>query len=136
MGVMTVKSPTLGGVAPAVQSGRAREAHLDTQLRKPAVVENLLEAVMQGRPGCDSWELGARTKVGEDRWVIPVRLTLIKEESGWLSKGKKEVEVRYAEVTGDGRHVATHAKHPVPGAATTFPKNGLNSWDYTFAGRF
>lgn len=123
---MPIRSATQG--SPAAPSAHAPEAHLDGQLRKQAVVENLLEAVMQGRPGCDSWELGARSKLSEDRWVIPVRLTLIKED-GWLAPKKKDVEVRYAVVNGEGRHLETHARHPVAGAATTFPKNGLNSWD-------
>lgn len=123
----TIRNAASSG-AVAAPSAQAREAHLDTQLRKQAVVENLLEAVMTGRPGCDTWELGARTKLSEDRWVVPVRLTLIKE-NGWLSPKKTDVDVRYAVVDGEGRHLATHLKHPVAGATTTFPKNGLTIWD-------
>lgn len=126
---MNIKSTTAAGAAPAAQGARAKEAHLDDQLTKPAVVENLISAVLEGRPGCDTWELGARTKMAEDRWVIPVRLTVIKE-NGWLTPKKTDVEVRYAVVNGEGRHLSTHTTHPVSGAATTFPKNGLNSWDW------
>lgn len=114
-------SPSAAGAAP-------REAHLEGRLRQQAVVENLLEAVMADRPGCDTWELGARTRLAGDQWVVPVRLTVIKE-NGWLSPKKTEVEVRFAVVDGEGRHLATHREHPVRGATPTFPKNGLNSWD-------
>lgn len=129
---------TASATTPALQGANLRvpgegpaagEAHLTGRLRQQAVVENLLNAVMADRPGCDTWELGKMSKLPDGNWVVPVRLTLILEE-GLLKPKKTDVDVRYAVVDGEGRHLATHREHPVAGAETSFPKNGLNSWDF------
>ncbi|MDP1825500.1 MAG: hypothetical protein Q8L48_19735 [Archangium sp.] len=121
--------PRVDARSPAALSPDAR---LDGKLRQQAVVENLLEAVMKDHSGCDTWELGTRTRLPGDQWVVPVRLTNIKEE-GWLGPKKTAVEVRFAVVDGEGRVRSTHAQHPVAGATAAFPDNGHNSW--TFRGQ-
>lgn len=137
VGARFLGQQTASATTPALRGANLRapdeaasgEAHLVARLREQAVVENLLGAVMADRPGCDTWELGKMTKLDDNHWVVPVRLTLILEE-GFLKPRKTDVEVRYAVVTGEGRHVSTHREHPVAGADTSFPKNGLNSWDF------
>lgn len=120
----------MGETAPASSTSEV-EAHLRGRLGEHFIASNLLEAVMKNRPGCDTWEFGAMSRLSDNLWVVPVRLTNFLA-AGLFQTRKAEVDVRYAVVDAEGSHVSTLRSHPVPGAETSFPDTGLNSWTMRF----